>query len=151
MEQVGNKQHSEKERAMSWLFNYNTLTWPQVILVVDHQVGLATVVRDWEPNEFRNNVIAHAALGRLFNIPVILTSSSDQGPNGPLLKEIRDMYPDAPFIRRQGEVNAWDNPDFAAAVRGTGRRQVVMAGIVTEVCKDLHQPCLCGGVSGSNS
>jgi nicotinamidase-related amidase len=114
------------------------LTWLQVLLVVDHQVGLAKVVRDWEPNEFRNNVIAHAALGRLFNIPVILTSSSDQGPNGPLISEIRDMYPDAPFIRRQGEVNAWDNPDFAAAVRGTGRRQVVLAGIVTEVCKYLQ-------------
>ena len=44
------------------------------------------------------------------------------------------MYPDAPFIRRNGEVNAWDNPDFRAAVEATGRKQVVLGGIVTEVC-----------------
>ena len=44
------------------------------------------------------------------------------------------MYPDAPLIKRQGEVNAWDNADFRAAVRATGKKQLVMAGIVTDVC-----------------
>jgi hypothetical protein len=45
------------------------------------------------------------------------------------------MYPGAPYIKRQGEVDAWDNPDFRAAVKATGKKQVVLAGIVTEVCK----------------
>lgn len=49
------------------------------------------------------------------------------------MKEITDMYPDAPFIRRLGEVDAWDNPDFQAAVRATGKSQVIMAGITTDV------------------
>ena len=44
------------------------------------------------------------------------------------------MYPDAPLIKRQGEVNAWDNADFRAAVRATGKKQLIMAGIVTDVC-----------------
>ena len=56
------------------------------------------------------------------------------GPNGPLPKEILEMYPDAPLIKRQGEVNAWDNPEFRAAVQATGKKQVIMAGIVTDVC-----------------
>ncbi len=43
------------------------------------------------------------------------------------------MHPDAPFIKRQGEVNAWDNADFRAAVRATGKKQVILAGIVTDV------------------
>ncbi len=43
------------------------------------------------------------------------------------------MHPDAPFIKRQGEVNAWDNADFRAAVRETGKKQVILAGIVTDV------------------
>ena len=45
------------------------------------------------------------------------------------------MYPDAPFIKRNGEVNAWDNPDFRKAVEATGRKQVILGGIVTEVCE----------------
>lgn len=45
------------------------------------------------------------------------------------------MYPNAPLIERQGEVDAWDNPDFRAAVQATGKKQVIMAGIVTDVCK----------------
>ncbi|PGH11053.1 hypothetical protein AJ79_05095 [Helicocarpus griseus UAMH5409] len=105
-----------------------------VLLIVDHQVGLSQIVQDWSPNEFKNGVLAHAALGKLFNLPTILTSSTDTGPNGPLLKEITDMYPDAPFIRREGEVNAWDNAAFRDAVRATGKRQVIVGGIVTEVC-----------------
>lgn len=58
---------------------------------------------------------------------------SQAGPNGPLVQEILDMYPDAPFIRRQGEVNAWDNPDFKAAVEATDKHQVILAGITTDV------------------
>jgi len=44
------------------------------------------------------------------------------------------MHPTAPLIRRQGEVDAWDSPEFRAAVRATGKRQIILAGIVTEVC-----------------
>lgn len=80
-------------------------------------------------------MLGHAALGKVFDIPTVLTSSSDQGPNGLLLKEITDMHPNATFVRRQGEVNAWDNADFRAAVKATGKKQLIIAGIVTEVCK----------------
>lgn len=45
------------------------------------------------------------------------------------------MHPNATFVRRQGEVNAWDNADFRAAVEATGKKQLIIAGIVTEVCK----------------
>ena len=56
-------------------------------------------------------------------------------PNGPLPKEMIEMYPNAPFIKRNGEVNAWVNPDFRKAVEARGRKQVVLGGIVTEVYK----------------
>jgi hypothetical protein len=52
-----------------------------------------------------------------------------------MLKEITEMHPNAPFIRRNGEVNAWDNPDFRKAVEATGRKQIILGGIVTEVCE----------------
>lgn len=58
-----------------------------------------------------------------------------EGPNGQLPQEILDMYPDAPLIQRQGEVDAWDNEDFRAAVKATGKSQVIVGGIVTDVCE----------------
>ncbi|GJJ10852.1 hypothetical protein Clacol_005080 [Clathrus columnatus] len=105
-----------------------------LLLVVDHQVGLFQLVRDYTPDEYKNNVLAHAALGKIFNLPTILTTSAEVGPNGPLPKEIIEMHPDAPFIRRNGEVNAWDNEEFKKAVRASGKKQIILAGIVTDVC-----------------
>jgi len=105
-----------------------------VLLVVDHQVGLFQMTHDIEPNLFKNNIIAHAAVGKAFNLPTILTTSSETGPNGPLPREITEMHPNAPYIKRNGEVNAWDNEDFRNAVHATGKTQVIMAGITTDVC-----------------
>ncbi|KAJ7660196.1 Isochorismatase hydrolase, partial [Mycena polygramma] len=109
-----------------------------MLLVVDHQIGLFQLVRDFGPDEYRNNILAHAALGKVFNLPTILTTSAETGPNGPLPKEILAMHPDAPpNINSEpiiGEVDAWDNPDFQAAVKATGKKQVIMAGITTDVC-----------------
>ncbi|KAL7920717.1 Isochorismatase-like protein [Trichoderma austrokoningii] len=105
-----------------------------VLLVVDLQVGLYNAVRDFDPVTYKESILGHAAIGQLFDLPVILTTSAEQGPNGPLPKEITDMYPNATFIKRQGEVDAWDNEDFRNAVKATNRTQIIMAGIVTDVC-----------------
>ncbi|TFK84549.1 Isochorismatase hydrolase, partial [Polyporus arcularius HHB13444] len=56
------------------------------------------------------------------------------GPNGPLPQAILDMHPDAAFIKRNGKVNAWYNADFRKAVEATGKTQVILAGITTDVC-----------------
>ena len=44
------------------------------------------------------------------------------------------MYPTEPLIQREGEVDAWDNPEFKAAVEATGKSQMIIAGITTDVC-----------------
>ncbi|KAL1621641.1 hypothetical protein SLS56_009111 [Neofusicoccum ribis] len=105
-----------------------------VLLILDLQVGLYGVARDSDPTLYRDNLLAHAALGQLFDLPVIMTTSAQSGPNGPLPKEVLEMYPHAPLIQRQGEVDAWDNADFRAALEATGRRQVIVAGVTTDVC-----------------
>lgn len=123
-----------------------------VLLVVDHQEGLFQLARDQIPSAYKSSILAHAALAKIFNLPTILTTSADQGrvyldsgwialttsppligPNGPLPLEIVNMHPNATFIHRQGEVNAWDNADFQAAVKATGKQQVILAGITTDV------------------
>lgn len=104
------------------------------VLLVDHQAGLMSLVRDFDPDRFKNNVLAVADLAAYFRLPTILTTSFEEGPNGPLMPELKAKFPDAPFIARPGQINAWDNPDFVAAVRATGRKQLIIAGVVTEVC-----------------
>jgi nicotinamidase-related amidase len=104
------------------------------VLMVDHQAGLLSLVRDFDPDAFKNNVLALADLARYFGLPTILTTSFEDGPNGPLVPELKEMFPDAPYIARPGQINAWDNEDFVRAVRQTGKRQLILAGVVTEVC-----------------
>jgi nicotinamidase-related amidase len=104
------------------------------MLLVDHQAGLLSLVRDFHPDEFRNNVLATADLAKYFGLPTILTTSFEDGPNGPLVPELREIFPDAPYVARPGQINAWDNEDFVKAVKATGRKQLLIAGVVTEVC-----------------
>ncbi len=105
-----------------------------VALFVDHQTGLFTLVQDYTPNEFKNGVMALADTVKFFNLPTVLATSSEDGPNGPILPELKAMFPDAAYIARPGEINAWDNPDFVKAVKATGRKQLIVSGIATEVC-----------------
>ncbi|WP_454655312.1 isochorismate family cysteine hydrolase YcaC [Bosea beijingensis] len=104
------------------------------VLLVDHQTGLLSLVRDIDPDKFKNNVLALADLAKYFKLPTILTTSFEDGPNGPLVPELKQTFPDAPFIPRPGQINAWDNEDFVKAVTATGRKQLIIAGVVTEVC-----------------
>lgn len=104
------------------------------VLLVDHQTGLLSLVRDIDPDRFKNNVLALAALAKYFNLPTILTTSFEAGPNGPLVPELKEAFPDAPYIARPGQINAWDNEDFVQAVKATGKKQLIIAGVVTEVC-----------------
>ncbi|MBC3776774.1 isochorismate family cysteine hydrolase YcaC [Pseudomonas sp. SWRI99] len=105
-----------------------------IVLLVDHQTGLISLVQDFSPNEFKNNVLALADLAKFFDLPTILTTSFEQGPNGPLVPELKEMFPDAPYIARPGQINAWDNEDFVKAIKATGRKQIIIAGVVTDVC-----------------
>lgn len=107
------------------------------VLLVDHQTGLLSLVRDIDPDRFKNNVLALADLAKYFGLPTILTTSFEDGPNGPngpLVPELKEMFPEAPYIARPGQINAWDNEDFVKAVKATGKKQLIIAGVVTEVC-----------------
>jgi nicotinamidase-related amidase len=104
------------------------------VLLVDHQAGLLSLVRDIDPDRFKNNVLALADLAKYFELPTVLTTSFEDGPNGPLVPELKQLFPDAPFVPRPGQINAWDNEDFVKAVKATGRKQLLIAGVVTEVC-----------------
>ncbi|HEX5082523.1 MAG TPA: isochorismatase family protein [Blastocatellia bacterium] len=105
-----------------------------LFLLLDHQSGLLQTVKDISVAELRANVTALAKLAALQQIPVIMTASEPNGPNGPLMPEIQEAAPHAVYAPRKGEVNAWDNAAFVKAVRETGKKTLVMAGVWTSVC-----------------
>src|SRR5918912_2475335 len=103
-------------------------------LLLDHQSGLFQTVKDIPVAELRSNVVMLAKLATLMKIPVITTASEPNGTNGPLMPEIHQYAPHAVYVARKGEVNAWDNEDFVKAVRATGKKTLIMAGVWTSVC-----------------
>ena len=105
-----------------------------VLLLLDHQSGLFQTVKDISVSDLRTNTVMLARLATLLKIPVITSASEPNGPNGPLMPEIHQFAPHALYVPRKGEVNAWDNDDFVRAVRATGRKTLIMAGVWTSVC-----------------
>lgn len=105
-----------------------------VLLLIDHQSGLFQLVRDMEVPVLRENVVALAKMARLAGMPTFTTASVPDGPNGPLIPEIHECNPDAVYIPRTGQINAWDNPPWVEAIQNTGRRTLLMAGTLTSVC-----------------
>jgi nicotinamidase-related amidase len=103
-------------------------------LLIDHQSGLFQTVKDIEIPTLRSNVSALSKIAALENIPVITTASEPKGPNGPLMPEIHQIAPHAVYVGRNGEVNAWDTPAFVEAVKATGKKKLVIAGVLTSVC-----------------
>jgi nicotinamidase-related amidase len=105
-----------------------------VMLLIDHQSGLFQTIGDMPMPELRNRAAALAKMATLSRIPVITTASVPQGPNGPVIPEIQQNAPHAKYVARKGEINAWDNPDFVAAVKATGKKTLIIAGTITSVC-----------------
>lgn len=104
------------------------------MLLIDHQSGLFQTIGDMPMPALRNHAAALAKMATLCKLPVITTASVPQGPNGPLIPEIHQNAPHAKYVARKGEINAWDNPDFVAAVKATGKKTLIIAGTITSVC-----------------
>jgi len=102
------------------------------LLLIDHQSGLVSGVRDLEPDEVRHNVVAYARVARIFRVPVVLTSTALE-MWGPTLPELTQALPGVENIERS-LVNAWDEPRVRNAVKRTGRQKLLIAGITTPVC-----------------
>ncbi len=104
------------------------------MLLIDHQVGtMAFGISDLDATNLKNNTLWLAEAAKVFNLPVVLTTSNPNGANGPLFKELKDLLPGAPIIDRV-IIDAWQDEDFVSAVKATGRTQLVMAGVTADVC-----------------
>jgi nicotinamidase-related amidase len=106
------------------------------VLFIDSQTTLMLGVQSLDLTVLKVNTEGLAQLAKVFGLPVVLTTTGGgaEGPSGALLKGITDTFPDVAPINRTGNLNAMDDPRFAEAVKATGRRKVVLAGITTDFC-----------------
>jgi len=104
-----------------------------VLAMIDHQIGLLVSCRDQDPNLMTENIRGLCKLAKTVNMPSIITASMSDGPNGPIMPEITEILGDK-VINRAGEINAWKSPEFKQAIEATGRKKIIMADIVTDVC-----------------
>ncbi|MFK7988515.1 MAG: isochorismatase family protein [Sandaracinaceae bacterium] len=115
-------------------YNPEPLTQNNAALVlVDHQVGLMTGIRDYTVAELKHNVVGLARAARVMGLPIVATTTSSDTLWGPTFPELKTALPDQAFIDRT-TVNAWDDPRVAAAIRATGRDKLIFAGVSLEVC-----------------
>lgn len=113
---------------------YTPLTADNAALVlVDHQVGLMTGVRDYSTGELKHNVIALAKAAKALNLPIVVTTTARDSMWGPTFPELVEALPGIEIIDRSS-VNAYDDERVAKAIEATGRTKLIFAGISLEVC-----------------
>src|SRR3989475_3164898 len=104
---------------------YTPLTTDNSALVlVDHQVGLMTGVRDYETGELKHNVVALAKAAKVLGIPTVVTTTARDSMWGPTFPELVEVVGGEHIIDRSS-VNAWDDPKVAAAIEATGRKKLI--------------------------
>jgi nicotinamidase-related amidase len=113
---------------------YQPLTSANAALVlVDHQVGLMTGVRDYSTGELKHNVVALAKAAAELKLPIVVTSTAGDSMWGPTIPELVQALPGIDIIDR-ASVNAFDDARVASAIKATGRQKLIFAGISLEVC-----------------
>jgi len=106
------------------------------VILVDHQIGLMTGVRDYPIGELKHNVVALAQAARALKLPIVATTTSADSMWGPTFPELVEALPGVEIIDRSS-VNAFDDQRVARAVAATGRKKLIFAGISLEVCAAL--------------
>ena len=106
-----------------------------VLVLIDHQPAVALAVHSIDHGLLINNVAALARAAKDLGVPTVLTTVGAQGSVlvDPIFKEISDVFPGITPVDRPSSL-AWSHPDVRAAVDATGRKKVIMAGLVTEGC-----------------
>ncbi|MGF1757227.1 isochorismatase family protein [Photobacterium sagamiensis] len=120
------------------------------MLLIDHQVGTMGWVKSADLEEIKRHTIALARAANETDMPLILTSSMEDQAQGPLFEELQKAVPEAfeKRVQRAGVVDAMKDPDFAAAVKATGRKNLIIAGITTDVC--VVYPAITSVLEGYN-
>ena len=104
-----------------------------VMLLVDFQAGLAFGVESTSRQTLINNVVALARTAQVFGVPVVVSTSASRVYSGPLLPVLQAALPGVDPIERRN-MNVWEDEAARSAVLATGRKRLIVAGLLTEAC-----------------
>ena len=110
-----------------------------VVIFIDHQPQMFFGVASMDRQDLLNNVLVLAKAAKIFGLPVILTAVESKGFSGRITPQLLEVFSDLTPIARSS-MNAWDNKEFLAAVKETGRKNLIIAALWSEVC--LAMPAL---------
>lgn len=110
-----------------------------MLLLIDHQPQMIFGVRSHDRQAIRNNVAALAKAAKTFAVPTVLTTVAAESFSGPLIPEVKSVFPGQAIYDRTS-MNAWDDERVTQALAETGRKKLVIAALWTEVC--LTMPAL---------
>ena len=104
------------------------------LILIDYQPPILQGVRNIDHEELINNTTGLIKTAVIYDIPIIFSHVA-VGLNGydPMIEELRKLAPNALFVDRTN-VNAWEEPEFVAAVEAIGRQKLIMGGLWTDVC-----------------
>lgn len=112
---------------------YETITPDNsALIIVDHQIGLYTGVRDISILELKHNIVGLIKAAKVFRIPIIVTTTTES-MWGPIIPELKEILKETSIIERT-TVNAWDDQRVRDSIEKTGRKKLIMTGITTDVC-----------------
>ena len=103
------------------------------LIFIDHQPQMSFGVANIDRQTLKNNTVALAKAGKIFNVPVIYTSVETKSFSGYIWPELLAVHPDVKPIERTS-MNSWEDDAFVAAVKATGRKTLIIAGTITSVC-----------------
>lgn len=106
------------------------------LVLIDHQVGTTQLVMNITPDTSIRNAVLLGQAALAYKMPIVMTSSQEDQMQGPLHPALQQAMPDAyaARVKRVGIVNAWTDPNFVKAIEATGRRQLIMAAVTTDIC-----------------
>jgi len=106
------------------------------LVLIDHQVGTIQLIKNITPDTSVRNAALLGQAALAYKMPIVMTSSQEDHVQGPLHPVLQEAMPKAyaARVKRVGIVNAWTDPNFVKAIEATGRRQLVMAAVTTDIC-----------------
>jgi nicotinamidase-related amidase len=107
-----------------------------VVTLIDHQPQMLFGVTSIDRQTLINNVVGFSKAARLFGVPTILSTVETKQFSGNIWPQLKAQFPEQTPIERTS-MNSWDDPNFVAAVKKTGRKKIVLAGLWTQVCVAL--------------
>jgi nicotinamidase-related amidase len=115
--------------------NYHKLYLPQdsAVVFIDHQPQMTFGVANIDRATLMNNVTLLAKVAKEFGVPAVLTAVETESFSGYVWPQLLDVFPGQPVVERTS-MNSWDDAGFRSAVEATGRKNILMTGLWTEVC-----------------